>query len=282
MKYKFMRFPEGKTKAVTFSYDDNGRSDLRMRDVFDKYGMKCTFNVTSYSATNGNGVSIAELKESIAKGHEIAIHGATHAALGNLRPIDGIKEVLECRRILEQELSMIIRGYAYADSGIGKMVNGASYEDIRHYLSDLDIAYARAISGDNDRFHMPTDWYAWMPTAHHTNPSIMKYIEKFLSIDVDKCYCGERHPRLFYIWGHSFEFNNNDNWELLDEICAALAGKEDTWYATNMEIYNYSKAYESLSWSVDNKRVYNPSLITVWFDIDGKLYSIKSGETLEI
>ena len=282
MRYRFLRYPEGKFKAVTLSYDDGVKQDKRLVEVLDKYGMKCTFNVTSYSATNGNGVSIAELKESIAKGHEIAIHGATHAALGNLRPIDGIKEVLECRRILEQELSMIIRGYAYADSGIGKMVNGASYEDIRHYLSDLDIAYARAISGDNDRFHMPTDWYAWMPTAHHTNPSIMKYIEKFLSIDVDKCYCGERHPRLFYIWGHSFEFNNNDNWELLDEICAALAGKEDTWYATNMEIYNYSKAYESLSWSVDNKRVYNPSLITVWFDIDGKLYSIKSGETLEI
>ncbi len=282
MKYKFMRYPDGKTKAVTFSYDDNDRADLRMRDIFDKYGMKCTFNVTSYSATNGKGLSTDELKESIEKGHEIAIHGASHAALGNLRPIDGIREVLECRRILERELSLIIRGFAYADSGIGKMVNGASYGDIKNYLTDLDIAYARTLSGDNDRFLMPTDWHAWMPSAHHTNPSIMKFIEKFVSIDVDKCYCGERHPRLFYIWGHSFEFNNSNNWELLEEICAGLADKDDTWYATNIEIYDYAKAYESLQWSVDNTRVYNPSLKTVWFDIDGKLYSIASGETLVI
>ena len=282
MKYKFMRFPEGKTKAVTFSYDDNDRRDLRMRDIFDKYGMKCTFNATSYSATNGKGVSIEELKESLSLGHEVALHGATHAALGNLRPIDGIKEVLECRRVLERELGTIIRGYAYADSGIGKMQNGASFDDIKGYLADLDIAYARAISGDNDRFLMPTDWHAWMPTAHHTNPGIMKMIEKFVSTDVDKCYCGERQPRLFYVWGHSFEFNNNNNWELLEEICAALADKDDTWYATNIDIYDYATAYERLVWSVDNTIVYNPTLMTVWFDIDGKLYSVRSGETLTI
>lgn len=282
MKYKFMRFPEGKTKAVTFSYDDNSLQDIRMRDIFDKYGMKCTFNVTSYSALNGNGVSVEELKESLRRGHEIAVHGATHAALGNLRAIDGIKEVLECRKTLERELGTIIRGMAYADSGIGKMENGATYADIKHYLTCLDIAYSRALSGDNDRFHMPNDWHSWYPTAHHNNPNIMNFIDKFLAMDVNTCYCGERHPRLFYIWGHSFEFDNKNNWEHLEEICQKLGGKADTWYATNIEIYDYTTGYERLQWSADNTRVYNPNLFTIWFDVDGKLYSVKSGETLKI
>lgn len=282
MKYKFMRFPDGKPKAVTMSYDDNPRADLRMRDMLDKYGIKCTFNVVSEGVGVGDHLTADELKESIARGHEIAVHGARHSALGNMRPIDGIKEVLECRLSLEKMLGRIIRGLAYADSGIGVMRNGASYEDIKHYLTDLDIAYARAISGDNDRFNMPDDWHRWMPTAHHTNPSIMKYIDKFLSIDMDKTYVGERGPKLFFVWGHSFEFNNNDNWELLDEICVRLSGQEDTWYATNIEIYDYANAYASLQWSADGSRVYNPSLHTVWFDIDKKLYSVGSGETLEI
>ena len=282
MKYKFMRFPEGKTKAVTFSYDDNGMSDIRMREVFDKYGLKGTFNVMSYSIGVEGRPSIDNLKEAIANGHEIALHGAHHAALGNLRPIDGIKEVLECRQVVENALGRIVRGYAYSDSSIGKMLNGASYDNIKQYLSDLDIAYARAISGDNDRFLMPSDWHAWMPTAHHTNPGIMKMIEKFVSMDVNKCYCGERQPRLFFVWGHSFEFDNNNNWELLDEICEGLSGREDTWYASNIDIYDYATAYDRLVWSVDSKRVYNPSLMPVWFDVDGKLYCVKSGETLEL
>lgn len=282
MKYKFLRFPEGKAKAVTFSYDDNTRADLRMRDILDKYGIKCTFNVVGATLGDGSHLSVDELESSIENGHEIAVHGANHSALGNMRSIDGIKEVLEGRNILENALGRIIRGYAYADSGVGVMRNGANYDDIKRYLRDLDIAYARAISGDNDRFNLPEDWHRWYPTAHHTNPGIMKSIEKFLAIDIDKTYVGERGPKLFFVWGHSFEFDNNGNWELLESICEKLSGKDDTWYATNIEIYDYVKAYESLQWSADNTRVYNPTLYTVWFDIDKKVYSVKPGETLKI
>jgi hypothetical protein len=63
--------------------------------------------------------------------------------------------------------------------------------------------------------------------------------------------------RLFYIWGHSFEFDRNDNWQHLEDICGVLANKEDIWYATNIEIYEYVKAYDALVYSADGKRVYN-------------------------
>ena len=58
------------------------------------------------------------------------------------------------------------------------MVNNASYENIRQYLKDLDIAYARTLDGDNNLFMLPTDWYAWMPTAHHDNPKVLEYAKK--------------------------------------------------------------------------------------------------------
>ena len=47
MQYRFIRFPEGKLKAVTFSYDDGKKSDLRPADTLEKHNMKCTFNVPS-------------------------------------------------------------------------------------------------------------------------------------------------------------------------------------------------------------------------------------------
>lgn len=44
MRYVFMRYPDGKSKAVTFSYDDGVVQDKRLAELFDKYGMKGTFN----------------------------------------------------------------------------------------------------------------------------------------------------------------------------------------------------------------------------------------------
>ena len=98
-------------------------------------------------------------------------------------------------------------------------------------------------------------------------------------MDVSKLYIAQRTPKLFYLWGHSFEFSSKNNWELLEDICKALGKKDDIWYATNIEIYDYVKANESLVFSADGTLVYNPTLTDVWFDIDGTLYVVKSGES---
>ena len=37
----------GKNKAVTFSYDDGIEQDKRLVDIFNTYGLKCTFNLNS-------------------------------------------------------------------------------------------------------------------------------------------------------------------------------------------------------------------------------------------
>ena len=42
-----MCFPEGKTKALTFSYDDGEKQDIRLIQLFNKYGLKGTFNLNS-------------------------------------------------------------------------------------------------------------------------------------------------------------------------------------------------------------------------------------------
>lgn len=284
MKYRFLRFPEGKTKAVTFSYDDGCRQDLRLVKILDAYGLKGTFNINSRRIGEDNTgwhFCEEEIREHILKGgHEIAVHGAQHSAPGLLRPIDGIQEVLNCRLELENTFGRIIRGMAYPDSGIRVFLNQASYENIRKYLVDLDIVYSRTLGKDNNRFELPADWYQWMPTAHHDNPDILEWTREFTEMDVDSFYVAARSPRLFYVWGHSFEFDRNDNWQRLTDICESLAGREDIWYATNMEIYEYVTAYHSLIFSVDNTRVYNPTLKKIWFDMDGTLYSIQPGETL--
>ena len=283
MRYQFMMFPDGKSKALTFSYDDGFKQDIRLAKLFTQYGMKATFNLNSELCRQVSGLSKQEVEDYLLQpGHEIAVHGSFHRAEGALRPIEGIREVLECRMELEQRYGRIIRGMAYPDFGIRQFYNGATYAGVKAYLQELDIAYARTLGSDNDGFLLPTDYHQWMPTAHHNNPQIMTYIDTFLKLNVSEEVIKRQYPRLFYIWGHSHEFDRHDNWDRIENICKAFTGAQDVWFATNIEIYDYVQAYQSLVYSADGKIVYNPTLKTIWFVADGTPYTIHSGETLHI
>ena len=108
-------------------------------------------------------------------------------------------------------------------------------------------------------------------------------VDEFLSIDVStNVYYPKRFPRLLYICGHSYEFDNNDNWDHLEEICKAISGKDDIWYATNMEIYEYKCAYDSLIFSYDGTMVKNPSSTDVYAAIMGKEILIPGGQTVKL
>ena len=64
--------------------------------------------------------------------------------------------------------------------------------------------------------------------------------------------------------------------------CRKLAHNDELWYATNIEIYDYVQAYKSLRYSADGRMICNPTLLTVWLDVDGKLYSVNPGDTIRI
>lgn len=280
-----MRFPHGKAKAVTLSYDDSRKSDIRFLDLLEKYGLKCTFNIIGEKFRSGDlFLTNDEIKKHmIDRGHEIAVHGYYHRASGNLRAIEGIRDVLDNRIELEQQFDMIIRGMAYPDSGINYFANpDYSYEKVKNYLTELDIVYSRNTATDSG-FNLPNDWHDWRPTAHHDRENIFELINEFLNIDIsENVYIASRRSRLFYLWGHSFEFDSKNNWDHGEEVLKRLSGHDDIWYATNIEIYDYVKAFNSLVYSADSTQIYNPTLKTVWLDIDKKVYEIKSGETLKL
>ena len=286
MRYRFLCFPDFKRKAVTLSYDDDVRQDIKFTEKIEKYGLKCTFNLNSAHIGNVNGegnITYDEVKTHILeKGHEVALHGDWHCAPGICSPVKTTREVLDCRLALEKEFGMIIRGMAYPDSGIRNYHNGNSYETIKQILENLDVAYSRTLCGDNNSFKLPEDWHAWMPTCHHNNPEVLNWAKEFAEMDVNSHYWASRFPRLFYLWGHTYEFDNDNNWERIDEIGEILGNRDDIWYATNIEICDYVKAYESLVFSADETIVYNPTVKTIWFEVDSKPFVIAPGETLKI
>ena len=286
MRYCFLRFPGGKPKAFTMSYDDGVRADIRLAQICCRHGVKCTFNVNGgmmHQEPGHHRLCADEIRQHLqGTGHEIAVHGFNHQAPGAARPAAAIGGVLEDRRTLEKLFGGIIRGMAYPDSGITKIHPGTNYETIRRILQDLGIAYSRSLGGDNDQFLLPQDWYNWIPTAHHKNPDVLEYAEKFAGLDPNTMYSSACYPRLFYLWGHSYEFDRDDNWDRIEAILQILAGREDTWYPTNIQLRDYVAAYESLIFSADGNLIYNPTLQEIWLNVDGTGHSIKPGETLTI
>ena len=43
----FLRFPDYKTKAVTFSYDDGVEQDEKLIHIFNQNGLKAAFNLNT-------------------------------------------------------------------------------------------------------------------------------------------------------------------------------------------------------------------------------------------
>ena len=180
-----------------------------------------------------------------------------------------VREVLEDRRNLETDFDTLIRGMAYAYSDY-------SAEAIK-VLKECGIVYSRAVASTL-RFTFPADFWAIQPTCHHNSEKLMDLAEKFVTTT-------SRYPSdnwLFYVWGHSYEFDDRDNWDVIERFAAYIGGKEDIWYATNIEIHDYVRAYEALAVSADTTRVFNPTLIDVWFSENGKTYCVKAGETVTI
>lgn len=87
---------------------------------------------------------------------------------------------------------------------------------------------------------------------------------------------------LMYVWGHSYEFDNDNNWELIEGFCKYIGGKDDIWYATNIEIVDYFKALNNLRFSAACNFVYNPSVISVWLSIDDEIVEVKGGKQVRL
>lgn len=272
----YMKLKDGKSKVLTLSYDDGVVQDIRLMKILDKHGIKCTFNINTGMYLPEDTVRErfhGRMKLSEAKalytnsGHEVAVHGLTHPFLQKLKSDELLTEILEDRKNIEQQYGTLARGMAYP--------YGTYTREVMDAAAACGICYSRtAKTTQNVRF--PENWLEWDPTCHHDEPNFMALAKRFVEEPIHY----ESDAWLFYVYGHSYEFDLRNNWEVIENFAAFVGGHEDIWYATNIEIYDYVKAYESLQVSVDRSRVHNPSAQDVWFSHRKQIYCVKAGQTL--
>ncbi len=268
-----LRFPEGKKKAVTLSYDDGVDQDQHLIELLKQYNMKGTFNISSdWLSPEGTVYPEGETHRRMSvsqciqcydpKVCEVAAHAYTHPWGTTLPTAMMMEQVIEDRKKLEDMFHVIIKGMAYP--------YGMYNDDVVEILRLAGIKYCRTVN-ETHEFYIPEDWLRLNPTCHHDDPMLDELVERFLNEDY---YWSSS---LFYLWGHTFEFERNDNWDVMDKFMKKVSGREDIWYATNIEVFEYVQAYKRLEYSVDGKQIYNPTVTKLWIEIDGKMIEIPAG-----
>ena len=199
------------------------------------------------------------------RGHEISCHGKNHYSLERIPRHCVLQQIIEDRQALESLAGYPVRGLSYP--------NGAFNSEILPILAGAGIVYSRT-TVSTGRFSLPDDWLRWNPTCHH-NDDLAGKAERFKTL---------KSPlSVFYVWGHSYEFERQHNWELIEDFCRGISAQEDTWYATNIEIYDYIQAARGLQFSADGRLVFNPSCCPVWLGMHGGgVREIASGNLIDL
>lgn len=266
-------FSGGLRKAFTLSYDDGVTQDERLIALFDKYHVKATFNINSgqfgvSGAANNQPYPATHIRFprerilSMYQNHEIANHGYQHLDLTAYPLSTAAADVIQDRVHLEDLLHHPVTGMAYAF--------GTYNTEIVELLRTLGIHYCRTVKSTHS-FDLPEEFLTWHPTCHHNDPQLLPLLKDFVERD-------DTQAQLFYLWGHSYEFDGHRNWDRMEEALSIVSGHNDIWYATNGEIYRYIKAFDQLIVSADGHLIENPSSFDLWLWVSSQAVKLPAGE----
>ena len=229
----------GKMKALTFSYDDGVGQDRRLIEIFNKYGLKGTFNLNSklLGRKENKGMvcgtfidrptAMPEDVKYIYEGHEVAAHTLGHPLLTAIEDDkEVIRQVEEDRQRLSELAGYDVVGFAYP-------CGGQNHDDrvAKLIKENTGVKYCRTIIS-NYSFEPQEDLYKFKPTVYHFMEfnKMFELGEKFLEMKAET-------PQIFYVWGHAYEFDiRESDWQRMEEFCKMMSGHDDIFYGTNKEV----------------------------------------------
>ena len=232
-----MRFrDQSKLKAITFSYDDGTTQDIQLIELLNKYGLKATFNLNSglmgrYDILNLNGKKVSHYKlaqkdiKRVYEGHEVAVHTLTHPNLTMCGDDEVIYQVEKDRLQLSDILGYEIVGMAYPSGGVNNDERVA-----RIIKNNTGVKYSRTITS-NEKYDPQDNLYRFEPTVYYIDFEKMVSLgERFVELETDT-------PKLFYIWGHSYELDYSADFRAkLEEFFKLISNRSDIFYGTNKEV----------------------------------------------
>jgi len=226
----------GVNKAITFSFDDGVTQDIRLIELLNKYNLKCTFNINS-ELLSKKGILVCNDKKIshykvhcddlkyIYEGHEIAVHTLTHPNLTQCDDLEVIRQVETDRLNLSELVGYEVVGMAYPCGGVNNDERVAKI-----IKENTGVKYCRTIAANNC-FDLQENIYRFNPTVRCVNfEDMLKLGQEFVELKTVT-------PKLFYVWGHSYEMDfESDCWVKLEEFFKLISNKKDIFYGTNKDV----------------------------------------------
>ena len=266
-------YPEGKRKAFNISYDDGVIQDIRFVELLNRYGLKGTFNLnyglmrSGFTWEHECGMTVRRIPEdqvvTVYQGHEIASHSYSHPYFDNAAETEILKELGSDKFFLERRFDREVAGYAtpfyyYSD---------LMADCVRH----CGFEYAR-ISEESNDYSVPQDFYRWKGSKFHWDKDLADFVRGFLKTDQELALC--------QLVGHSYDLDVMNLWDTMEQICRWVSENSDVWAATHLELVRYLRSM-SLA-RVENGKIINESNTALWFEVDGGVLKLMSGENFTL
>ena len=212
-------------KYFIFSIDDGTIYDRNVIEIFNRYHIKGTFNLNSgldgfVWYLNGRPIERLHLKEnpSLFDGHEVASHSLTHPHMTMCPGEIIVKEVGEDIVNLETIFDRTVKTFAFPfsdsdDRCVDIIKHLHNIKVIRH--SDLD----RSFKFPNDLLHVKI-------TSMDVNEAI----------DLVDDFINDEEAQLFVFVSHAYDFEVNQTYDKLEELCKKVKKNKDIKVITMSEL----------------------------------------------
>jgi peptidoglycan/xylan/chitin deacetylase (PgdA/CDA1 family) len=209
------------------------------------HGLRGTFYVPIETFRSGDELSVKEVRELAAGEFEIGGHTVSHRSLTGLSCEEQAREVLECKRILEDRLGAEVRSFCYPNGRLNRKavrcVERAGYQGAR-------TTRMLRSSFKFPRFEMPTTLQAFPHPARAYLRNTIKggnlpglagfalHLRRARNwVDLGKMLFDQvlDDGGFWHLYGHSWELEKFGLWGQLDELLSYVARRPEVHYVTN-------------------------------------------------
>lgn len=144
---------------ISLSFDDGfERSNLRIAEIYERFGLSACFNVLAFEEIDGEKVidiyhnfpkgNFKLWNELQKRGHEIMPHGLIHHNLAMMPLVDAQRSIMRCLEVFTQELE-----HFQAKEAVYNFAYNASTPEIEAWLPTVVNAFRTGGSAINDLPH---------------------------------------------------------------------------------------------------------------------------------
>ena len=202
-------------KKFVFAIDDGTIFDKKVIDIFNKYGIRATFNLNSGLQDyvwykDWLEVRRLNLKENkhIYKGHEVASHSLTHPFLTSLSDEDVYHEVKEDIDNLKNTFGCDIKSFSFPFDGYD--------ERTINIIKGLGITHI-ILPAIDDSFHYPVDTHHIKVTSWNIDDALAK-VKRFIE---------DKDAEVFIYLSHSYDYEYENSYDKLEKLCKTIVKNKE-------------------------------------------------------